>query len=62
MRSEVMESLRVVWDSLYSADELEQADVVMAFGCADPMVVLFVSLIRSSEGSAQRSSKKYSRR
>lgn len=38
MRSEVMESLRIVWDSLYSADELEQADVIMAFGCADPMV------------------------
>lgn len=38
MNVEVLETLRVVWNSLYTADTLEQADVIMAFGCADPMV------------------------
>ena len=38
MKQEVLTSLRVVWDSLYDADELEKADVIIAFGCADPMV------------------------
>ena len=38
MTGEALLALRVVWDSLYDCDELEKADAVLAFGCADPMV------------------------
>lgn len=38
MRQDVQKTLQVVWDSLYTADALEKADVIMAFGCADKMV------------------------
>lgn len=38
MRNEVLQNLQMVWDSLYTADTLQQADVIMAFGCADPLV------------------------
>ena len=38
MNGEVLDTLRVVWDSLYTSDALEKADVILAFGCADPMV------------------------
>ena len=38
MKKEAMDALRIVWDSLYTEDALEKADVIMAFGCADPAV------------------------
>lgn len=38
MKKEVLDTLRIVWDSLYTEDVLEKADVIMAFGCADPAV------------------------
>lgn len=38
MEREILHVLRIVWDSLYDADELEKADAILAFGCADPMV------------------------
>jgi len=38
MNHDALEALRIVWNSLYTADEMEKADVIMAFGCADPMV------------------------
>lgn len=38
MKKEIWESLRIVWDSLYTEDALEKADVIMAFGCADQTV------------------------
>ena len=38
MHQEALETLRIVWNSLYTADEMEKADAILAFGCADPMV------------------------
>ena len=38
MTKEILATLKIVWDSLYDADELKNADVILAFGCADPMV------------------------
>ena len=38
MTKEVLETLQIVWDHLYTEDELQKADVIMAFGCADPAV------------------------
>ena len=38
MTDEIFTALKIVWDSLYDADELKKADVILAFGCADPMV------------------------
>ena len=38
MTGEVLSTLKIVWDSLYTVDELQKADVIMAFGCADLMV------------------------
>lgn len=33
-----METLRIIWEHLYTEDALEKSDVIMAFGCADPAV------------------------
>lgn len=38
MTKEALENLHVVWNSLYDEDALEKADIIMAFGCADPAV------------------------
>lgn len=38
MTEETMEALRVLWDSLYTEDAIKSADVILAFGCADPDV------------------------
>ena len=38
MKPEAMEALRIIWNSLYTADELSCCDAILAFGCADPMV------------------------
>ncbi len=38
MEKAALEELRVVWDSLYWADTLEKADVIIGFGCADEAV------------------------
>ena len=38
MMPEAMEALMIIWNSLYTADELSCCDAILAFGCADPMV------------------------
>ena len=38
MEKAALEELRVVWNSLYWADTLEKADVIIGFGCADENV------------------------
>ena len=38
MTKEALEALRVLWNSLYTEDTLSSADVILAFGCADPAV------------------------
>lgn len=38
MTKETLEALRVLWNSLYTEDALGPADVILAFGCADPAV------------------------
>lgn len=38
MEKAALEELRLVWNSLYWADALEKADVIIGFGCADEAV------------------------
>lgn len=38
MEKAALEELRLVWNSLYWADMLEKADVIIGFGCADEAV------------------------
>lgn len=38
MTKEVLETLRIVWDHLYTEDPMEKSDLIMAFGCADQAV------------------------
>lgn len=38
MKMDSLETLRILWDHLYTEDVLEKADIIMAFGCADPDV------------------------
>ena len=35
---DALETLRIVWNHLYTEDDLQKADIIMAFGCADPAV------------------------
>jgi len=38
MTREILDTLQIVWDHLYTEDRLEKADLIMAFGCADQAV------------------------